>query len=110
MFPDVLDRVKSIRHQPLENTKSQDLADQLSAVLSDPHLDDTTKMKRYLWVLQRYIVFYAKAKEPPQIISEMNSDAQQDDKDTFKRTIADYVIESLPPDLSRVRRPNYSER
>ncbi|KAJ8050915.1 hypothetical protein HOLleu_04298 [Holothuria leucospilota] len=95
--PEALDRAKDSRPQRLEKTKVRELEEQLSSVLNDPHLDDTTKMKRYSEVLQRYTVYHAKADELPQIrvIPGTKSDAQP--KDTSQtRAIERDVIESVP--------------
>ncbi|KAJ8041597.1 Endogenous retrovirus group K member 19 Pol protein [Holothuria leucospilota] len=95
--PEVLDRAKDSRPQRLEKTKVRELEDQLSSVLNDPHLDDTTKMKRYSEVLQRYTVYHAKADELPQIrvLPGTKYDAQS--KDTSQtRAIERDVIESVP--------------
>ncbi|KAJ8025633.1 hypothetical protein HOLleu_33245 [Holothuria leucospilota] len=95
--PEVLERVKGGRSQTLEKTKVQELEEQLSSVLSDPRLDDATKMKRYSEVLQRYTVYHAKANEPlkVRVLPETSSSVQPGDN-LQKRVIEQDVIESVP--------------
>ena len=65
--PDLLNRVTTTRPTPPENKKLHDLEEQLSIILNDTYTDDVTKMKRYSDLMQRYMVYDKKAREPPTV-------------------------------------------
>ncbi|KAJ8050170.1 hypothetical protein HOLleu_03266 [Holothuria leucospilota] len=95
---------KATQPTPPERTKLQDLEGQLSVILNDTLIDDVTKMKRYNDLLQRYMVYHTKAREPPtvRVLPETQPKPTLDDKvnrNKEQEAIENEVLNSVPKAL-----------
>ena len=92
--PDYIDRLKTAQGPSPERRKVQELEDQLSTLLGDTTIDNTSKMKRYADILQRYQVYDTKANEPTTVrLLPTNAESHMEERQS---KLEKDVIDSVP--------------
>ena len=95
--PEYLEHIKTIPSQSPERTKVQALEEDLSVILDDKNLDDTSKMKRYAELLRQYMTYDIKTKASPTV--RLLPNLQPETLQPEKQTITQDILESVPKTL-----------